>query len=164
MLKFVENKGESSMYVGSTMIPPGEGKLVEVPDVAPPPAPPPGPNLAERMAAFLDRPVKEIVPELPEMTHEALDLAEAQELAGKNRSTLVQAIQAEKIARADERLQAEQAEQAEKALLAAQEALTQAHLALINLPADATPEAREAAQAAVDEAQARVDALEPAAG
>ncbi len=162
MLKFIENKGPNTMYVGNTMIPPGEGKVVEVPHEAPPPVEAPqGPNMVERMAAFLDRPLKEILPELPEMTHEALDLAESQEAGGQKRKTLIAALQAERITRADERLQAEQAAQAEQALLEARDALLGARLALANLPPTATKDEREAALALVDEAQAKVDALAP---
>ncbi len=156
MQKYVENPGTSPMYVGNTMIPPGEGKLVDVPQraAAPVAAQPQGPNLAELTAALLAKPVAEILLDLPTLTNEALDLAESQEGAGKKRKTLIAAIQAERITRADERLQAEQAAQAEQALLAAR-------LALSNLPATATKEEREAALALVDEAQAKVDALAP---
>jgi hypothetical protein len=161
--QYVENKSNAPMYVGNTMIPPGEGKLVEVPTRAPiaAPAQPQGPNLVERMTTFLDRPVKDIVPDLAEVTHEALDLAESQELAGKNRKTLIEAIQAERLARADEKLQAEQAQQVDEALQAARDNLLAARLALANLPETATKEERDAALALVDEAQAKVDALAP---
>ncbi|WP_290906208.1 hypothetical protein [Aquabacterium sp.] len=164
MEQYVENNSNAPMYVGNTMIPPGEGKLVDVPmrATAPAAAEPRGPNLVERMATFLDRPVKDIVPDLPELTHEALQLAESQEAAGQNRKTLITALQAECITRADEKLQAQQQEQAAQALLDAREALLVARLALANLPESATHEERAAALAVVDEAQAKVDALAPA--
>jgi hypothetical protein len=158
MLKFIENTGKSPLYVGSTMIPPGEGKLVEVPDQAPRVvAIDTGPNLVELMAQLLEKSVAQILPDLPGLTNEALDLAESQERAGKHRKTLIEAIQAERIARANAKLQAEQDQAAADALTAANNALLSAKLALVNLHED-SPE-RPAAQAAVDEAQAKVDAL-----
>jgi hypothetical protein len=157
--KYFENKGKSPMYVGNTMIPPGEGKMVEVPTpratVAP--AAPQGPSLVELIAKLLGKALAQILPDLPGMTNEALDLAESQERAGKNRKTLLEAIQAERIERANAKLQKEQDEAAAAALKAANDALMSAKLALANLPEDA-PE-RTAAQAAVAEAQAKVDAL-----
>jgi hypothetical protein len=160
MLKFIENTGNSPMYVGNTMIPPGEGKLVEVPDQAPRVViVDAGPNPVELMAQLLEKPVTQILPALPGMTNEALDLAESQERAGKNRKTLIEAIQAERIARANAKLQAEQDQAAADALAAATNALFSAKLALVNLPED-SPE-RPAAEALVDEAQAKVDALTP---
>jgi hypothetical protein len=159
--KYFENKGKSPMYVGNTMIPPGEGKMVEVPTpratVAP--AAPKGPNLVELMGELLAKSVAEILLLLPGMTNEALDLAESQELAGKNRKTLISAIQADRIARANAKLQADQDKAAAEALDAARAELLTAGVALTNLPAD-SPE-RPAAQARVDEAQAKVDALTP---
>jgi hypothetical protein len=143
------------------MIPPGEGKLVEVPHEAPLPqeGEPQGPNLVELTATLLDKPLAQIVPDLAGMTNEALDLAESQEQAGKNRKTLITAIQAERIRRADEKLQAEQDEQAHKALEAARDTLLRKRVALVNLPPGTPEDDRAAAQAAVDEAQAKVDAL-----
>jgi hypothetical protein len=161
MLKFIENKGTSPMYVGNTMIPPGEGKTVEVtpPHSAVAAAAPQGPNLVELMAQLLDKPLAQILPALPGMTNEGLDLAESQEAAGKRRKTLVEAIQAERIERANAKLQAEQDAAAAKALEAARAELLAAGVALANLPED-SPE-RAAAQARVQEAQAKVDALAP---
>jgi hypothetical protein len=160
MLKFIENHGTATMYVGNTMIPPGEGKQVEVPDEAARVlAVDTGPNLVELMAQLLEKSVALILPDLSGMTNEALDLAESQERAGKNRKTLIEAIQAERIARADAKLQAEQDAAAGKALEAARAELLSAGVALINLRAD-SPE-RAAAQARKDEAQAKVDALTP---
>lgn len=161
MQKYVENPGKSPMYVGNTMIPPGEGKLVEVPHEAPPQEEeePPGPNLVELTAALLDKSLAQIVPDLPCLTNEALDLAESREGEGKNRKTLIAAIQAERIARADAKLQADQDDVAARALLDARDELLAARLALEALAADAPDLA--AAEARVEEAQAKVDALTP---
>jgi hypothetical protein len=162
--KYFENKGKSPMYVGNTMIPPGEGKMVEVPTpratVAP--AAPQGPSLVELIAKLLGKALAQILPDLPGMTNEALDLAESQERAGKNRKTLLEAIQAERIARANAKLEEEQAQAAAAALAAASNELLSAKVALINLRED-SPE-RPAAQARVDEAQAKVDALTQSQG
>ncbi len=165
MQQYVENPGKSPMYVGNTMIPPGEGKLVDVPKRAPiaPPAEPKGPNLVELTTELLAKSVAAIVLELAQLTNEALDLAESLEAGegGKKRKTLIEAIQAERIARANVKLQEEQQQQAEKALHDARNDLLAARLELETLPADAPADARAAAEAAVDEAQAKVDALEP---
>jgi hypothetical protein len=157
--KYFENPGKSPMYVGNTMIPPGEGKLVEVPHEAPLPqeGEPQGPNLVELTATLLDKPLAQILPDLPGMTHEALDLAESQEADGKNRKTLISAIQAERIARADAKLYDEQKRAAIDILIAGRNELLAARLQLEQWPADA-PE-REAAEALVAECQAKVDKL-----
>lgn len=164
MQKYVENTGKNPMYVGNTMIPPGEGKLVEVPEraAAPVAAPPQGPNLVELTATLLDKPLAQILPDLPGMTNEALDLAESQEGAGKNRKTLITAIQAERIARANAKLDGAAAAEREKAQHDAANELLSARVAQLNQPPDATEEARTLAQQAVDEAQAKVNALKPA--
>lgn len=161
MKKFVENTTRSPMYVGNTMIPPGEGKLVDVPDEAPatPAAAPAGPSLVDLVAALLGRPIKAVLPDLPGLTHEALELAEAAELAGQKRKTLLDAISAERMRRADAKLQADEAQRAADALALAELALVQASNALEALAADAPEADREAATQAVDAAQAKVDAL-----
>jgi hypothetical protein len=157
--KYIENTSNAPMYVGNTMIPPGEGKVVEVFEraAAPVATEPQGPNLAEQVAVMLAMSVAQIVLGLGELTHEALDAAESQEAAGKNRKTLVEAIQAERLARANAKLQEQQDRAAEEALADASNALLSAKLALANLHED-SPD-RTAAQAAVAEAQAKVDAL-----
>jgi len=161
MQVLIENTGNSPMYYGNTMIPAGESRMVEKRGNARPATVVTGPNLVELMAQFLDRTLSQILPELMAMTNEALDLAESEEQAGKKRKTLIEAIQAERIKRADQKLQDDQVRQAEEARAAAANELLSARVALINQPPDATDEARAAAQAAVDEAQAKVDALTP---
>lgn len=159
--RYFENKGNSPMYVGNTMIPPGEGKVVEVPvaaDAEPPPQDT-GPSLAEQIGELLDLSIPKIAEQLPELSLEALDLMEDQERAGKTRKGVMDAIAAERLRRADEKLAAEEAAKASEALEDARRELLQARVALTNLP-PGTPDAeREAAQGRVDEAQAKVDAL-----
>lgn len=159
--RYVENNTRSPMYVGNTMIPPGEGKVVDVPEpAAAAPATPAAPSIEPQLAELLDHPIKEIEPQLPGLTNEALDLLEQLEQGGKTRSTLIAAIQAERIRRADAKLQAGEAAQREQALDAARGTLLQARVALTNLPPTATEQERQAAEATVAEAQAQVDALE----
>jgi hypothetical protein len=166
MLKHIQNPGRNPMYVGGTMIPPGESKHVEVPETAgPQPAlqeDDAGKTLIAELQKILDQGVDKILPLLPNLTNEGLDLAEGQEAAGKNRKTLIAGIQAERMNRANAKLQADQQRQAEEALEEARKALLTARVALDNLAANASPEDRAAAQTDVDEAQARVDALTPA--
>lgn len=161
MHKLITNDGKSPMYHGNTMIPPGESRLVEVAGEAAAPTPAAGPTLPEQLAILLAGTIAVIKPELEGMTNEGLDLAYQLEEAGLKRSTLLAAIDAERLHRADQRLQLEQQQQAQAALDAAREELLSAKVALINQPPDAPAADREAAEAAVAEAQAKVDALTP---
>lgn len=160
--RYIENKGNSPMYVGSVMIPPGEGKIVEMPvlrsELAPPAAPA-GPNLVEQLTPLLDQGIKDIVPQLKDLTFEALDLLEQLEQGGKTRKGVIDAIGAERMRRANARLEAEEAIKAAAALDVANQQLLQAKVGLVNLPPTATADERAAAEAAVEEAQAQVDAL-----
>ena len=93
---------------------------------------------------------------------EALDrlaLVEMQINAEAPRKTLLQAIDAEKLRRADEQLQKDQAEKAAQALEEAHQQVLQARVALINLPPTTSEADRAAAAAAVEEAEARFKAL-----
>jgi hypothetical protein len=166
MLKHFQNTGLNPMYVAGTMIAPGESKHIEVPETAAPQAALPqddaGKTLIAELQQLLDQGVNKILPLLQQLTNEGLDLAEGQETAGQNRKTLIAGIQAERMNRANAKLQADQQRQADEALEDARKALLAARVALDNLAADASPEDRAAAQTGVDEAQARVDALTPA--
>jgi hypothetical protein len=160
--RYIENTGRSPMYVGNTMIPPGEGKLVDVPDDTPAADPEPaGPNLAAQIAELLDLSVAKIVEQLPQLTHEALDLLETQEQGGKTRKTLLEAVAEERLRRSAQQLEAEQAERRAEQLKDAEQALLQARVAQANLPPDAPEADRQAGETAVAEAQAAVDALKP---
>lgn len=90
------------------MVPPGESVMVEVPDDAAPPAPPPAPTLAKEVAELLKKSVKDLVAELPDLNSDTLDMMDVLEGGGDSpRSTLMTAINAEQMRRADEKLKAE---------------------------------------------------------
>jgi hypothetical protein len=158
MKKLIENTTRSPMYHGNTMIPPGESKLVDVPDEAVAEvAQSTGPSLAEQVAELLLKAISAITPELPGLTQEALDLAEDMERAGKNRTTLLAAITAESMDRAAKRLDGGGAGDDDLSL--AELDLLTAKNSLAALAPDAAPEVRAAADQAVTDAQAKVDAL-----
>jgi hypothetical protein len=91
MNKFIENKTNSPMYVGSQMIPPGEGAMVQVPDEA-----------AEPVALLLKDSVKAITASLDQLSDDTLAMMAALEGgADKPRTSLLTAISDEVIARAD---------------------------------------------------------------
>lgn len=110
--QFVVNNTASPMFFGGRMIPPGEGRdvpLLYLPahlQDAPAPAPAPAaPNLDEQLLALLTMPggVKAIALQLPELTHEALSrLDELESAAATPRKTLLAAVVAEQLRRADE--------------------------------------------------------------
>jgi hypothetical protein len=131
MKQFIQNTSNSPMYASGTMIPPGEGMLVEVPgneDVA---AIVLVPTLADDIAELLKKSVAHLVPELPALSGDALDMMVALEnSAEKPRVTLLTAIATEQMARADaamlaekERVRMADLEAAQAALLAAEKAL-----------------------------------------
>lgn len=109
--KHIHNPGPNTMFVGGKMIPPGEGRDIdesllpaEHRDTAPAEAEK-QPSLDELLADLLKKPVKELIDGLGGMTQEALERMEALEgEAKKPRASLLQAIAAEKVARADEAL------------------------------------------------------------
>ncbi|MDP2369329.1 hypothetical protein [Rhodoferax sp.] len=157
MRKYIENTGANTLFVGGQMIPPGEGRLVDVADE-------PVPELAEKKTPSLDERVQEILAgnvtsvlaELPTFSNEALDRAVELEKAGAARKGVLNGIAAEQISRADAKLQAEQTAARAQALEAAQAALMAAKAAL---DAEGDTDKHPALQAAVDEAQAKVTAL-----
>ncbi|MGE0350960.1 hypothetical protein [Hydrogenophaga sp.] len=169
--KYIENTGRDIIYVGGKMIPPGEGRDIdtnllpaELQDRAPALATVEV-SLVELLQELLGKGVKAIAVELPDLTHEALDLLA--DLEGKTdtpRSTLLGAIKAEQIRRAQQ-LQ----EEAQNAELAAFEARVQAayELALQGLTAEqleAIGEDEKAAlRAKAEESVRAADATTPAA-
>lgn len=164
MKKYVDNTTRSPMYVGNTMIPPGEGKLVDVPDEAAPAAAPAGPSIAELTDEMLKGTLKELIPQLPDLNNAALDLMEERERLGQQpRKGLLDAIGTERMRRADAKLQEIDAAKALAALEGAQADLAAAEQSLAGLPGDADDAAREAAQQAVTDAQVKVTALTPEA-
>ncbi len=122
----IENTGSAPIFVGGKLIPPGTGRDIDASLLPPehhaaPDAPEADqpPSLHEQVAQLRVQPVKEIVAELPGLKQEALDmLLEAEQGAAKPRTSLVAAIEAERLARANARFEAE-AEAANAAQLAA---------------------------------------------
>ena len=113
--KHIENLTTAPIFVGGKLIPPGSGRDIDVAllppehrDPAAPAAAPAEPGLAELVQALQAKAVKEIVAELPGLKQVALDLlAEAERAHAKPRTSLMTAIEAERLRRADERFQAE---------------------------------------------------------
>lgn len=165
MKKFVENTGRSPMYVGNTMIPPGEGKLVDVPDEGAPPAPPAGPSLVELMDDMLKGSLKVLTPQLAELSHEALDLMVERENLREDgpRKGLLDGIAAERLHRADAKLKEAEELAAQQSLQAANDDLLVAQRTVAELPVDADEATRNAAEQAVTDAQVKVTALTPEA-
>jgi hypothetical protein len=159
-LKYVTNEGTSPIYVAGRMIAPGEGRHVEVPGApALGAAESSGPSIDEQLAKLMEHGVGKIVPQLHELTNEALDRLEDLEQAGKNRSTLIGAIAAERIARANAAIEGDEQAKHDKALHDAEGELLAARVALDNLPVTAKAKDRRAAETLIEEAQAKVDAL-----
>lgn len=106
--KHITNDGTEIIYVGGKMIPPGEGRDIDETMLPPEHRDAPAqdeakkPSLDELLAEELKKSVKELVDGLGGMTQEALDRLEALEREGKARKSLLEALAAEKIARADE--------------------------------------------------------------
>lgn len=110
--KHIHNPGPNVMFVGGKMIPPGEGKDIDEallpPEHRDAPTQEAGkqPSLDELLAELLHKPVKELIDGLGGMTQEALERMETLEgESKKSRKTLLEAIAAEKMARADEAMQ-----------------------------------------------------------
>lgn len=143
-LQYVENTGTDVMFVGGKLIPPGEGRHIEVAttapelsDAAPAPAVEAGPSLAQLVADMLKGNVKSVVAQLPDLTGEALDLVVTIENADSTpRKSLLDAVAAEQVRRANVRLEQEQAQAAFEAAVQAAyqrqlDALTEDELAAI---------------------------------
>lgn len=111
--RHIENRTANAIFVGGKLIPPGSGRDID--EALLPPerlgAPeqdgqPPEPTLAEQVAELHARSVKNITAELPGLKQEALDmLREAENASSKPRSSLLEALDAEHLRRADEQLQ-----------------------------------------------------------
>lgn len=123
--KHITNNGTDTIYVGGKMIPPGEGRdidesLLPAEHQDPPvEKAPPAPNLDELVTAELGKPVKEVIDGLGGLTQEALERMETLESeAKKPRKSLLEAIAAEKVQRADAAMQAAELERLATAELA----------------------------------------------
>ena len=110
-----ENLTASAILLGGVLIPPGSGRDVDeslIPRDAQVDAGTPAgsaqPALADLVAQLQAQSVKDITAELPSLTQEALDmLREAESGAAKPRTSLIAALDAEHLRRADEQLQAD---------------------------------------------------------
>lgn len=110
--KHITNDSAEIIYVGGKMIPPGEGRDIDETLLPPEHRDAPAddekqpPSLDELLAEELKKPVKEMIEGLGGMTQEALERMEVLEgEAKKPRTSLLQAIATEKVARADAALQ-----------------------------------------------------------
>ena len=105
--KYIENPGPNTMFVGGCMIPPGEGREVETHEPTEPDAPAAAapPSLDEQLTEELKKSVKDLIAGLDELTQEALERMGLLEAAAeKPRKSLLEAISAENVRRADEAL------------------------------------------------------------
>ena len=107
--KYIENTTRESIFVGGKLIAPGDGRDIDI--SLPPPEhhdalvaelPPGAPDLAALVAELRAKPVKEIVAGLESLTQEGLELlTQAEKEAEKPRTSLLAALQAEALRRAD---------------------------------------------------------------
>lgn len=168
-MRYISNDTPNPMYVAGRLIPPFDGRHFHDHELPPEHAPAPAvaaaaatPSLDEQLREILKGTLKEIQPQLAGLTFEALERLAALDAASEQpRKTLQSLIDEEKLRRADETLRQEQEAERARALEEANELLQSAQAALAALPVTASDEERAAAQAAVDEAAARVDALTP---
>lgn len=162
MQRYVENTTPNPMFVGNAMIPPGEGRMVEVADVAQQAAAPAaGPSIDELATELLKGTVAKISAALAELTHEALDRLELLEAEGANRTTLLAAIGAEKLQRSNAAMEKQHADERATQLAQASADLEAAQAAL---DVEGDTDKHPALELAVSEAKARVAALtDPAA-
>lgn len=112
----VTNHGKTLLWVGPTMIPPGETRVLPAHHVPPHLRPAPAAAAAplppvDPVLALLDGTVKEIIAELPLLADADLVRLEAAEHEGNTRKSLMSGI-------ADERLQRAQASESAKQFLA----------------------------------------------
>jgi hypothetical protein len=104
------NDTAAPVYVGGLLVKPGQTRMIDPADA---------PNYAAALAAgqataagepenptlkLLDRPVKDILPELPALTDAQLDELEAGEADGKTRKGVLEAIAEQRVLRAEESL------------------------------------------------------------
>lgn len=114
MKKLFVNPGPNTMYVLGTAIPPGEQYTVEVADEPTEAAPAAAPTLADLVMAELAKPVKELLPLLPNMSDDALELMTAVEQQAKApRTTLLAALSDVVLRRGAEALERQQQKEAD---------------------------------------------------
>lgn len=108
--KHIQNPGNDTIYVGGKMILPGEGRDIDTNFLPPELQDPPSTlsaavevSLIDLLAELQGKSVKVITAELPQLTHEALELlADMEGKAETPRSSLLGAIKAEQIRRAQQ--------------------------------------------------------------
>lgn len=113
--KHIENTTNAPIYVGGKMIQPGTGRDIDV-ALLPPEfqeqtaaAAPTEPTLADLIEALRARSVKDILAEAPTLTQEALGLLlESERAQAKPRTSLIAGLDAEMLARANAKLDAEE--------------------------------------------------------
>jgi hypothetical protein len=113
--RHIENHTRNAIFVGGKLIPPGSGRDID--EALLPPerrgAPeqdgaPAEPTMAELVQALQARSVKDITAELPALKQEALDmLREAEGASATPRTSLLAALDAERLRRANDQLQAD---------------------------------------------------------
>jgi hypothetical protein len=159
MKKYFENTSNSPMYVHGTMVPPGEGVLVDMPGNDEAAAPAAAPTLAEQVALLLMASVANILKDLAHLSDDTLVmLATLEGQAETPRKTLLAAIGTEQIKRSDAVLEAAKNAAQAKALEDAQAELAGAIAALdTSVDTDDHP----ALEADVAAARAKVAALSP---
>lgn len=113
MRRYIQNDTDAMIFIGGKMLLPGEGREFEdslVPPEHQVPAEVPADeamDLAQQLQGLLKAKVGEILPHLPLMTVEALAMvAQLEGESARPRSSLLAAVDAERIARADAALQA----------------------------------------------------------
>lgn len=106
--KYVENTGDSPMWVSGMLIAPGEGREVEVPDEAPAPIEEAAPDLDAPLIDLLKGNVGVVKEGLGALSNETLErLAKLEGEAEHPRKTLLEAIADEAIRRADDKLKSD---------------------------------------------------------
>jgi hypothetical protein len=140
-VKYIENTGRNVLFVGGKMIPPGEGREVderllppELRDPAPEPAAPAEPSIAQLLVELLKGSVKVVVAKLPELSGDALAMVEAIEAGdGTPRKTVLEAVRAEQLRRAESAMEADAKAKADEAAFQAEiEAAYQKQLATLS--------------------------------
>ncbi len=117
-IKHIENTTASPLFIGGKLIPPGEGRDIDVrllpperQDAPPTAQEPAAPALVDLVALVKDlhaKPVKDIVAELPTLDAQVFALlAQAEAEHAKPRTSLMAALDAERIRRANAQLEAD---------------------------------------------------------
>lgn len=116
--KHIENPTASPLFIGGKLIPPGEGRDIDVrllppehqdaPPTAQEPAAPAPVDLVALVKDLHAKPVKDIVAELPTLDAQVFALlAQAESEHAKPRTSLLAALDAERIRRANAQLEAD---------------------------------------------------------